>query len=184
MIRRPPRSTQSRSSAASDVYKRQVTGHDLPHSLRQLLWYLRRHHLAPLLFGAQGFRVWRIGHLSLMFKTFFCYMKRHGAGQNFLAILASNNPSNSKATAIAHPLDLVINRHMPIDYEVQRVRDGRSFAVRRVIARQDGKEILTGSMSFHVAEEGFEHQAEMPDSPDPETLRSEQEWGKMMASQE
>tara|TARA_R110002111_G_scaffold68955_3_gene111657 strand:+ start:2280 stop:3134 length:855 start_codon:yes stop_codon:yes gene_type:complete len=75
------------------------------------------------------------------------------------------------------------NQHMPIDYEVQRVRDGRSFSVRRVIARQDGKEILTGSMSFHVTEEGFEHQAEMPDAPDPETLRSEQEWGKLMASQ-
>ena len=75
------------------------------------------------------------------------------------------------------------NQHMPIDYEVQRVRDGRSFSVRRVIARQDGKEILTGSMSFHVAEEGFEHQAGMPDAPDPETLRSEQEWGKLMASQ-
>ncbi|WP_417515645.1 acyl-CoA thioesterase II [Marinobacter sp.] len=75
------------------------------------------------------------------------------------------------------------NQHMPIDYEVQRVRDGRSFSVRRVIARQDGKEILTGSMSFHAAEEGFEHQAEMPDAPDPESLRSEQEWGKLMASQ-
>ncbi|WP_100637978.1 acyl-CoA thioesterase II [Marinobacter salexigens] len=75
------------------------------------------------------------------------------------------------------------NQHMPIDYEVQRVRDGRSFSVRRVIARQDGKEILTGSMSFHVFEEGLEHQAEMPAAPDPETLRSEQDWGKMMASQ-
>ena len=30
MIRRPPISTQSRSSAASDVYKRQVINHDIP----------------------------------------------------------------------------------------------------------------------------------------------------------
>ncbi|MCK0163452.1 acyl-CoA thioesterase II [Marinobacter sp. S6332] len=75
------------------------------------------------------------------------------------------------------------NKHMPIDYEVQRVRDGRSFAVRRVIARQDGKEILTGTMSFHAPEEGFEHQVDMPDAPDPDTLRSEQEWGKLIAAQ-
>lgn len=75
------------------------------------------------------------------------------------------------------------NQSMPIDYEVQRVRDGGSFSVRRVIARQDGKEILTGSMSFQVAEEGFEHQLTMPDAPDPERLRSEQEWGELLAPQ-
>lgn len=75
------------------------------------------------------------------------------------------------------------NQYMPIDYEVQRVRDGRSFAVRRVIAHQDGKEILTASMSFHAPEEGFEHQFQKPDAPDPETLRSEQDWGKLIASQ-
>ena len=75
------------------------------------------------------------------------------------------------------------NQSMPIDYEVQRVRDGGSFSVRRVIARQDGKEILTGSMSFQVAEDGFEHQLTMPDAPGPETLRSEQEWGKILAPQ-
>lgn len=73
------------------------------------------------------------------------------------------------------------NQHMPVDYEVERVRDGRSFSVRRVSALQDGKEILSASMSFHAVEEGFEHQIDMPDSPDPETLRSEQDWGKMMA---
>ncbi|AOY89725.1 acyl-CoA thioesterase II [Marinobacter salinus] len=73
------------------------------------------------------------------------------------------------------------NHSMPIDYEVQRVRDGGSFSVRRVIARQAGKEILTGSMSFQVEEEGFEHQFEMPDAPAPETLKSEHEWGKLIA---
>lgn len=67
------------------------------------------------------------------------------------------------------------NARAPIDYEVQRVRDGGSFSVRRVIARQDGKEILTGSVSFQVEEEGFEHQMEMPDVPDPLSLKTEQE---------
>lgn len=74
------------------------------------------------------------------------------------------------------------NHSMPIDYEVQRVRDGGSFSVRRVIARQGGKEILTGSMSFQVSEQGFEHQLTMPDAPDPNTLKSEHEWGQIMAS--
>lgn len=73
------------------------------------------------------------------------------------------------------------NHSMPIDYEVQRVRDGGSFSVRRVIARQGGKEILTGSMSFQVAEDGFEHQLDMPSAPDPEGLKSEQERGELLA---
>ncbi|QSP95278.1 acyl-CoA thioesterase II [Marinobacter salinisoli] len=73
------------------------------------------------------------------------------------------------------------NHSMPIDYEVQRVRDGGSFSVRRVIARQDGKEILTGSMSFQVDEQGFDHQLDMPEAPEPETLKSEQEMGRLLA---
>ncbi|SFR81629.1 acyl-CoA thioesterase-2 [Marinobacter daqiaonensis] len=67
------------------------------------------------------------------------------------------------------------NGSAPIDYEVQRVRDGGSFSVRRVIARQDGKEILTGSVSFHVEEDGFDHQLDMPEAPAPESLKTEQE---------
>lgn len=73
------------------------------------------------------------------------------------------------------------NHSMPIDYEVQRVRDGRSFAVRRVIAWQNGKEILTAAMSFQAAETGLEHQFEMPDVPGPDTLQSEQEMGRILA---
>lgn len=61
----------------------------------------------------------------------------------------------------------------PIDYEVQRVRDGGTFTVRRVLALQDGREILTASASFQVHEEGLEHQFPAPDAPEPEPLRSE-----------
>ncbi|EMP54959.1 acyl-CoA thioesterase II [Marinobacter santoriniensis NKSG1] len=75
------------------------------------------------------------------------------------------------------------NHSMPIDYEVQRVRDGGSFSVRRVIARQDGKEILTGSMSFQVDEQGFDHQFAKPDAPEPEALESEKALGKKLAEQ-
>jgi acyl-CoA thioesterase-2 len=60
---------------------------------------------------------------------------------------------------------------VPILYEVDRIRDGRSFATRRVIAIQHGQAIFNVAASFHVDEEGpFEHQIRMPTVPDPETL--------------
>ncbi|HET6562194.1 MAG TPA: acyl-CoA thioesterase II [Marmoricola sp.] len=57
---------------------------------------------------------------------------------------------------------------VPIVYDVDRVRDGRSFTTRRVLARQHGRPIYALTASFHVAEEGFEHQDRMPDVPSPE----------------
>ncbi|UDL05556.1 acyl-CoA thioesterase [Marinobacter sp. CA1] len=68
------------------------------------------------------------------------------------------------------------NHSLPIDYEVQRVRDGGSFSVRRVIARQDGKEILTSAMSFHGEESGYEHQFEMPAVAGYDDLASESDY--------
>ncbi len=60
---------------------------------------------------------------------------------------------------------------IPILYEVDRIRDGRSFTTRRVVAIQHGKAIFNLSASFHDDEPGFEHQAPMPaDIPTPETL--------------
>ena len=73
------------------------------------------------------------------------------------------------------------NQRMPIEYEVHRVRDGGSFSVRRVIARQEGREILTCSLSFQGEESGLQHQFEMPDVPAPETLKTEQELGTELA---
>ena len=63
----------------------------------------------------------------------------------------------------------------PIIYEVERIRDGKSFATRRVLAIQHGQAIFALSASFHVQEEGFEHQLPMPDVPKPEQLPSEDE---------
>jgi len=57
---------------------------------------------------------------------------------------------------------------VPIIYDVERVRDGRSFATRRVLARQHGRPIYALTASFQVDEDGFEHQDEMPDVPTPE----------------
>jgi len=48
-------------------------------------------------------------------------------------------------------------------YDVEAVRDGRSFSSRRVVARQGGKVIFYLSASFHVAEDGFDHLDPMPD---------------------
>jgi acyl-CoA thioesterase II len=59
---------------------------------------------------------------------------------------------------------------IPIVYDVDRIRDGRSFTTRRVVAIQHGRAIFNLSASFQVAEEGPEHQYTMPDAPDPETL--------------
>jgi acyl-CoA thioesterase-2 len=50
------------------------------------------------------------------------------------------------------------------------VRDGRSFSTRRVIAVQRGETIFSLSASFQLAQEGFDHQTQMPDVPAPETL--------------
>ena len=57
---------------------------------------------------------------------------------------------------------------VPIVYDVDRVRDGRSFATRRVLARQHGRPIYALTASFHVHEDGFEHQDRMPQVPSPE----------------
>ncbi|MEU3270727.1 acyl-CoA thioesterase II [Saccharomonospora sp. NPDC006951] len=59
---------------------------------------------------------------------------------------------------------------VPIVYEVDRIRDGRSFTTRRVTAVQHGKAIFALSASFQLDEDGVEHQEAMPDVPDPESL--------------
>ncbi|UYB42313.1 acyl-CoA thioesterase II [Streptomyces sp. Je 1-4] len=55
----------------------------------------------------------------------------------------------------------------PIVYTVDRIRDGRSFTTRRVVAVQHGQPIFHLSASFQAAEEGLEHQEPMPPAPDP-----------------
>src|SRR6266545_4326752 len=64
---------------------------------------------------------------------------------------------------------------VPIIYDVDRIRDGRSFTTRRVIAIQHGHPIFSMSVSFHGAESGFSHQAPMPEVPRPDALPSEAE---------
>jgi acyl-CoA thioesterase-2 len=69
---------------------------------------------------------------------------------------------------------------VPIIFNVDRIRDGRSFTTRNVVAIQHGHAIFSMSVSFHNPEEGFSHQFAMPDVPDPDTLPSEDELKSMV----
>ena len=57
---------------------------------------------------------------------------------------------------------------VPIVYDVERMRDGRSFSTRRVVARQHGRSIYFMTISFQRPEDGFDHQDRMPTVPPPE----------------
>ena len=61
----------------------------------------------------------------------------------------------------------------PIVYDVDRIRDGRSFTTRRVVAIQKGRPIFNLSASFQIRETGFEHADAAPSVPGPEGLLSE-----------
>lgn len=63
----------------------------------------------------------------------------------------------------------------PVLYEVERVRDGRSFVARRVVAIQNGRAIFNMDASFQQKEPGFEHSTPMPNVPLPEELREDVE---------
>ena len=64
---------------------------------------------------------------------------------------------------------------VPIIYEVDRIRDGKSFATRRVVAIQRGRAIFTMAVSFHRDEPGMSHEAPMPQVPKPEELPNEED---------
>ena len=86
------------------------------------------------------------------------------AGQALVAAARTVEPGRS-----VHSLHAYFLRpgdaHVPILYEVDRIRDGRSFTTRRVVAIQHGKAIFNLQSSFQVPEDGLEHEAPMPDGP-------------------
>jgi len=71
---------------------------------------------------------------------------------------------------------------IPILYVVDRIRDGRSFTTRRVVAVQHGKAIFNMAISFQNEEQGFSHQFDMPDVPLPEDLEDEASLRKRQAA--
>lgn len=68
---------------------------------------------------------------------------------------------------------------VPIVYQVERVRDGGSFATRQVHAIQHGRAIFSMLSSFQTDEDGYEHQIAMPDVPRPEDLMDEAEFKRV-----
>jgi len=60
--------------------------------------------------------------------------------------------------------------NIPIVYEVDRIRDGKSFTTRRVVAIQHGRAIFNLAASFQVVEPGPDHEMPMPAVPDPDEL--------------
>jgi acyl-CoA thioesterase-2 len=64
---------------------------------------------------------------------------------------------------------------VPIIYEVDRIRDGKSFTTRNVKAIQHGRAIFSMSVSFHLSEPGLTHQVKMPVVPKPDELPSDEE---------
>lgn len=79
-------------------------------------------------------------------------------------------------TRLCHSLHAYFMRpgdpKIPVIYSVDRARDGSSFTTRRVTAVQHGRQILNMSASFHLAEEGWTYQHEMPKVKGPEGLVS------------
>ncbi|MFV2089508.1 MAG: acyl-CoA thioesterase [Pseudomonadales bacterium] len=65
--------------------------------------------------------------------------------------------------------------NIPILYEVDRIRDGRSFTTRRVVAIQHGRAIFDMALSWQKSEPGLSHALPMPDVPTPEALRGDRE---------
>lgn len=69
----------------------------------------------------------------------------------------------------------------PIVYQVEKIRDGKSFATRNVKAIQHGEIIFIMSASFAVQEDGLEHQSEMPQVEGPDGVLSETELRQKVA---
>jgi acyl-CoA thioesterase-2 len=92
------------------------------------------------------------------------------AGQALVAASRTVDPDDGRIHSLhayfLRPGDPTI----PILYDVDRIRDGRSFTTRRVVAIQHGKAIFNLSASFHRPEPGLDFQLPMPEVPSPETL--------------
>src|ERR1700710_2984895 len=87
------------------------------------------------------------------------------AGQALVAAgrtVESDRPVHSLHAYFLRPGDPTV----PIIYEVDRIRDGRSFTTRRVVALQHGKAIFNLSASFQVPEDGPAFEVPMPEVPD------------------
>jgi acyl-CoA thioesterase-2 len=90
--------------------------------------------------------------------------------------VAAERPAHSLHAYFLRPGDAT----KPIVYTVDRIRDGKSFTTRRVVAVQEGQAIFSMAASFHRQEPGFEHQDAMPDIPGPDGIESELELARRL----
>jgi len=90
------------------------------------------------------------------------------------ALMAASHtvPSDRPAHSL-HGYFLLPGEHIDLEYQVERIRDGRSFSTRRIVAIQRGREIFEAMASFHVPEYGVAHQFDMLDVQGPEGLERE-----------
>jgi acyl-CoA thioesterase-2 len=104
-------------------------------------------------------------------------------GQALVAAVRTVDPGRPPHSMHAYFL-LPGDPKVPIIYDVDRMRDGKSFTTRRVTARQHGHPIFSMLVSFHADEpDQLHHQAQMPDVPMPESLPSEVEMRKSILPQ-
>ncbi len=98
------------------------------------------------------------------------------------ALVAAHRTVEARSCHSLHAYFLVPgDPKVPILYEVDRSRDGKSFSTRRVVAIQHGRQIFHMSASFQVDETGFEHQIDAPVVPAPDSLPSEDEMRRKVA---
>jgi acyl-CoA thioesterase-2 len=84
------------------------------------------------------------------------------------AIVAAGRTVGDRTLHSLHAYFLRRGKHnVPIRFAVDRVRDGRTFATRSVVAQQGDEAIFILSANFTKAEGGLAHQDHMPDAPDP-----------------
>ena len=82
-----------------------------------------------------------------------------------------DRPVHSLHSYFLRPGDTAV----PILYTVDRIRDGRSFTTRRVVAVQHGQPIFLLSAQFQDVEEGPSHGLAMPEAPGPDSLPTSRE---------
>jgi acyl-CoA thioesterase-2 len=95
------------------------------------------------------------------------------AAQSTLAAILTLPEPEERPIHSLHAYFLRPGRYeVPIRFVVDRIRDGRTFSTRRVVAHQGGEAIFNLAVSFARPEPGISHQASMPDAPPPEGLPS------------
>ena len=85
--------------------------------------------------------------------------------------VAAGRTVTDRALHSLHGYFLRPGRHgVPIHFSVDRIREGRTFSTRSVVARQEGEAIFNLSADFTRPEDGIAHQDPMPAAPDPSAL--------------